>query len=104
SHGFWPGQRVSGPVERSRSDGIIHAPAFYSYTAPEPPGLPAAPLRPRAAFYSPAMKESILLYDDVRTAASPEAVLMEFLQRTYEVGANLAQWDRAALERPGALK
>ncbi len=39
------------------------------------------------------------MYDDVRTAQSPEADLMEFLQSTYEAGANLAKWDRAALER-----
>jgi hypothetical protein len=99
SHGFWPGNRVAGPVERSRSDGIVHAPAFYSYTAPAPAGLPEATLRPGPAFYNPAMKEFILLYDDARAAASPEETLMEFLQSTYEAGADLARWDRAALER-----
>jgi hypothetical protein len=40
-----------------------------------------------------------LLYDDVRTAADPESFLMDFLQSTYEAGANLAKWDRPALER-----
>jgi hypothetical protein len=39
------------------------------------------------------------MYDDVRKAVSPESALMEFLQSTYEAGANLAKWDRAALER-----
>jgi hypothetical protein len=39
------------------------------------------------------------MYDDVRTAPKPEAVLMEFLQSTYEAGATLAGWDREALER-----
>jgi Family of unknown function (DUF5996) len=39
------------------------------------------------------------MYDDIRGAASPESELMEFLQTTYEAGANLAKWDRAALER-----
>jgi hypothetical protein len=101
SHGFWPGQRPSGPVDRSRSDGIFREPAFYSYAAPEPPGLPEVRLRPRAAFYSPTMKEFILPYEEVRRAASPEAMLMEFLQSTYDTGADLARWDRAALERPG---
>lgn len=99
SHGFWPGQRASGPVERSESDSTIHAPAFYSYTAPEPPRLQEASIRPGQAFYSEQLKEFILLYDDVRQADSPDAVLMDFLQSTYEAGADLARWDRTALER-----
>jgi hypothetical protein len=99
SHGFWPGMRASGPVERDKSDGLIYAPAFYAYAAPEPPGLSKEPIRPQQAFYSTAMKEFILLYDDVRQAASPEDALMEFLQSTYEAGARLAGWDRAELER-----
>ena len=45
------------------------------------------------------MSEFLLMYDDVRKSASPEDDLMEFLQSTYEAGANLAKWDRAALER-----
>jgi hypothetical protein len=47
------------------------------------------------------MKEFFLMYDDVRTAASPRSDLLEFLQSTYEAGANLAKWDRAELERAG---
>ncbi|HEY9233087.1 MAG TPA: DUF5996 family protein, partial [Blastocatellia bacterium] len=82
SHGFWPGMRASGPVERDKSEGAIYAPAFYSYAAPEPAGLSEAPLRPPQAFYSAAMKEFILLYDDVRQADSPEAALMAFLEST----------------------
>jgi Family of unknown function (DUF5996) len=101
SHGFWPGQRAAGPVERSESDGMIHAPAFYAYAAPEPPGLKDAPIGPKEAFYSDGMKEFILLYDDVRKADSPEEMLLEFMQSTYKAGAELAQWDRANLERNG---
>ncbi|HWS56766.1 MAG TPA: DUF5996 family protein [Pyrinomonadaceae bacterium] len=87
SHGFWPG------------GGAVTGAAFYSYTAPEPDGLAARPARPAAAFYSQEMKEFLLMYDDVRAAESPEAALVEFLQSTYEAGADLAGWDRAALER-----
>jgi Family of unknown function (DUF5996) len=97
--GFWLGQRASGPVERSESDGTTHAPAFYSYTPPEPPGLKEASIRPGRAFHSQHLKKFILLYDDVRQADSPEPVLMHFLQSTYEAEADLAKWDRAALER-----
>lgn len=91
SHGFWPGS------------GNIQAPAFYSYTAPEPPGLKEQPIRPGRAFYNPETSGFILLYDDMRLAGSPEEVLMEFLQSTYEAGAQLGKWDRAALEHPTVM-
>ena len=91
SHGWWPGH---GPLGK---------PAFYSYTAPAPEGLSSAPVRPAAAFYSNELSEFLMYYDDVRTAANPDEALMQFLQSTYEAGANLAKWDRAALERAGSL-
>ncbi len=90
SHGFWPG------------GGGIEEPAFYSYTAPQPPGLDQEPVRPTQAFYSREMSEFILPYADVRGASSPDHALMDFLQSTYEAGASLAEWDRAALERTPA--
>ncbi|MFN2530592.1 MAG: DUF5996 family protein [Pyrinomonadaceae bacterium] len=86
SHGFWPGQGLGKP-------------AFYSYTAPAPEGLPQAAVRPAAAFYSNELSEFLLHYDAVRTASNPDQDLMEFLQSTYEAGASLAGWDRAALEK-----
>ena len=91
SHGFWPGSPGAA----------IQAPAFYSYTAPEPKGLSLEPIRPAQAFYSKEMSEFVMLYDDVRQAGAPAAALMEFLQSTYEAGARLANWDRASLERAG---
>lgn len=99
SHGFWPGVRTAGPTESAASDGMIHAPAFYSYTAPEPAGLGEAKIGPAKAFYSFGMKEFIMLYDDVRTATAPEEALLEFMQSSYDAGADLAKWDRASLER-----
>ena len=90
SHGFWPGNK---DMEA----------AFYSYTAPEPAGLADAKVLPPATFYNREMKEFFLLYDEVRqpdALGSPEKKLMDFLQTTYEAGANLAGWDRASLERP----
>jgi hypothetical protein len=90
SHGFWPGNK---DMEA----------AFYSYTAPEPAGLAETvsqgKIRPEKTFYNKEMKEFFLPYDDVRQAPSPEQALMDFCQTTYEAGANLAGWDRAALER-----
>jgi hypothetical protein len=85
--GFWPGS------------GSLLAPAYYSYTHPEPPGLREAPVRPDGAHFDSQMGEFILLYDDVRNAPNPRAALLDFLQSTYEAGADLGKWDRAALER-----
>ncbi|HEX8846052.1 MAG TPA: DUF5996 family protein [Pyrinomonadaceae bacterium] len=99
SHGFWPGVRASGAAESAESVGTIREPAFYAYAAPEPEGFGQARVRPQQAFYSTAMKEFILLYAEARRADSPEEALTEFLQSTYEAGAELARWDRAALER-----
>ena len=39
------------------------------------------------------------MYDDMREKEWPEEAMMEFRQSTYESGANLAGWDRIALER-----
>jgi len=87
SHGWWPGH---GPLGK---------PAFYSYTAPAPEGLSEARVRPDQAYYSNELGNFLLLYEDFRTMPDPEAVLMDFLQSTYEAGATLAKWDRASLER-----
>jgi hypothetical protein len=93
SAGFWPG------------GGDIKGPAFYSYTVPEPAGFKTYAVLPKPAFYHTGIGEFLLMYDDIRGAAAselgrPASELMEFLQTTYEAGANLAKWDRAALERP----
>jgi hypothetical protein len=85
SHGFWPG------------GGAVESPMFYSYTTPAPPGLENAAIRP--GFYSNELSEFLLSYDDVRRSTSPDETLLEFMQSSYEAGANLANWDRAALER-----
>ena len=89
SAGFWPG---GGPVP--------HA-AFYSYAYPEPPGFAEAAVRPQGAFYSAELREFILPYDVVRESSSPDRTLLDFLQSTYEAAANLAKWDRGALEWGG---
>jgi hypothetical protein len=70
----------------------------YSYG--EPPGFADAGVRPGAAYYNSDLKEFILPYEAVRTAVRPEEMLLDFLQTTYEAGADLAGWDRPALERP----
>jgi hypothetical protein len=87
SVGFWPG------------GGNIAGPAFYSYMAPEPLGYRDRQVLPASARYDTSLNEFILMYDDVRTATSPSAALLDFCQSTYEAGADLAAWDRNSLER-----
>lgn len=86
SAGFWPG----GP-------GCEEA-VFYSYAYPEPEGFSAARVAPAAARYHADLREFVLPYEAVRTAADPDAVLLEFLNSTYAAAADAAGWDRQALE------
>jgi len=87
SLGWWPGG--SG----------VNGPAFYAYMAPEPAGYGARPSLPSGSTYLDQMHEFLLMYDDVRRAKSPRAEILEFAQNTYAAGADLAGWDRSALER-----
>lgn len=88
SAGFWPGNRESPD------------PIFYSYAYPAPDGFSEAEVRPEAAFWLEDLGEFVLPYDAVRSAASPDDELYAFLQSAYEAAADLAGWDRDALERP----
>ena len=54
---------------------------------------------PAGARWDEGLSEFILPYELVRTAADPDALLLEFLQSTYEAAATTADWDRASLER-----
>lgn len=85
SCGFWAGAGLGSP-------------AFYSYAYPEPEGFAQAPVQPPGAFYSETLREFILPYDLVREARDPDALLLAFLQSTYEAAADRGRWDRAALE------
>ncbi len=87
SAGFWPGG--GGPMNEA---------AFYSYAYPAPEGFAEAKVDPAQAYFFKDLGEFILPYDAMRTAADPEAALMEFLQSTYDAAADLGKWDRASLE------
>jgi hypothetical protein len=87
SCGFWPGNGGYGRA------------AFYVYAYPEPAGYGEAPLQTPEAFYDKNLGQFILPYDAVRQAGDPDALLLGFLQETYAAAADLAKWDRAALER-----
>lgn len=87
SAGFWPG------------GGGVDFPAFYSYAYPEPPGYASFRVLPPEASYAPKLHEFLLPYEAVRSAPSPDEMLLAFLQSTYEAAADLSRWDRPALER-----
>jgi hypothetical protein len=85
SAGFWAGGVT--PAE----------PFFYSYIYPEPEGYRAAPIR--HGRFDETFGEYVLPYADVRASADPGRMLLEFFESAYGAGADLAKWDRAALER-----
>lgn len=85
SCGYWPGGQGEG--------------YFYSYAYPEPPGYREVAVRPGEASFSDELGEFLLPYEAVRTAVDPDALLLDFLQSTYEAAADCARWDRQALER-----
>jgi hypothetical protein len=85
SAGYWPGPDGEG--------------VFYSYAYPEPPHYRDAAVAPVAASFDTGLGEFILPYTAVREADDPDAVLLEFLQSTYDIAADTGGWDRDALER-----
>lgn len=85
SAGFWAG-------------GVTAAePFFYTYIYPEPDGYRSAKVA--HGHYDGSYGEFVLPYADVRGAAEPTRMLTEFFQTAYDAAADLAHWDRAALER-----
>ena len=82
SFGFWFG------------DDNVPAPAFYSYTAPEPAGLTDEPLQPDAAQWNTAKGAmALLMYDDMRNSGNPRQIVLDFLESAYQAGAKLSDWN-----------
>ena len=73
------------------------SPFFYSYAYPEPLRFREAAVA--GGGWNAEWQEFALDYDEVRGASDPETTLTAFLQSTYQAAAELADWDRAALER-----
>jgi hypothetical protein len=84
SCGFWPGNEA------------LPEAAFYAYAYPEPDGFSKAEAGP-AGYYHRDLREFILPYDKVREAPSPDGVVLDFLQRTYEAAATLGRWEQAGI-------
>ncbi|MEM7444807.1 MAG: DUF5996 family protein [Pseudomonadota bacterium] len=83
SFGFWPG------------DDSAPAPAFYSYTYPEPPGLAETDLAPAQAQWIDKNGGALAIYpyDAMRATPNPGGALLQFMDSTYRAGASLAGWD-----------
>lgn len=85
SAGFWAGGATAAE------------PFFYSYIYPEPDGFRSATIA--HGHFDEGFGEFVLPYAEVRAADDPERMLFDFFQSTYDVAADLARWDRTALER-----
>lgn len=86
--GFWPGDERRTPY-----------PAFYSYTAPEPPSIASLSLDPAEAEWQDTGSGhlAILPYDAMRAASDPHRTLLDFYESAYRAGAGSAGWDLEAL-------
>lgn len=88
SAGFWPG------------GGGTNFPAFYCYAYPGPKGFNDVQPTPKEAYFDQTLGEFLLPYEAVRKSSDPEAMLIAFLESTYNAAADLGGWDREALECP----
>jgi hypothetical protein len=85
SLGFWAG-------------GVTAAePFFYSYVYPEPAGYREA--RVAHGRFDATYGEYLLPYAEVRAGADSDRMLSEFADSAYAAAADLAGWERTALER-----
>jgi uncharacterized protein DUF5996 len=78
--GFWPGNAK------------MPAPNFFGYASPAPAGIEHERVRPAGAHWDPTIREFLLPYDEVRTAASPRQAILEFCDSVYTAGARLGGW------------
>ncbi|HZW70649.1 MAG TPA: DUF5996 family protein [Hanamia sp.] len=86
SAGFWTGNEM------------LPEPAFYCYLYPEPEGYKTAKVLPKGAYYHTTLGEFILPYSIVQQSKNPGEKLLDFLHSTYNIGADLAHWDKDILE------
>ena len=83
--GWWPGD-----PRYSRA-------AFYAYAHPAPEGFADAQLSPAAARWDGQLGEYVLDWEDVRTAADPHALALEFARSAFQHACVVCDWDPALL-------
>ena len=79
--GWWPG------------DARHPTAAFYAYAHPAPAGFSRADLSPGR--WDEALGEYLLDWDDVRSAANPRAVAVEFARAAFRHACTVCEWDEA---------
>jgi hypothetical protein len=89
SVGFLPGDATSPE------------PIFYADAYPTPAGFAQARVTPAEASWLEALGEFVLPYRAVRQADDPDEMLLGFFESAHAAAADLAGWDRDALEQPG---
>jgi Family of unknown function (DUF5996) len=87
---FFRADRPAPPRRRTRLARCGYARSLFARDRPVTPG----------AHFDGAVGEFILPYDTVRSAAKPDALLLDFLSTTYAAAAEIGGWDRTALECP----
>jgi hypothetical protein len=81
--GWWPG------------DARYPRAAFYAYTHPVMEDFPGKTMSPAAARWDGTLGEYILDWDDVRTAADPHAMAVEFARSVFRHACAVCGWDPA---------
>jgi hypothetical protein len=79
--GWWPGD-----VRYAKA-------AFYAYAHPAPEEFANATLSPAATRWDAAQGLYILDWDDVRTAADPRSVALEFAHSVFRHACEVCDWD-----------
>jgi len=79
--GWWPG------------DARHPTAAFYAYAHPAPAGFSRADLSP--GHWDEALGEYLLDWDDVRSAANPRAVAVDFARAAFRHACAVCEWDEA---------
>ena len=79
--GWWPG------------DPRYPKAAFYAYAHPAPPAFGRASLSPAGVRWDEALGEYILDWDEVRAAADPRAVALEFARSAFRHACLVCGWD-----------
>jgi hypothetical protein len=79
--GWWPGD--------PKHDGA----AFYAFAYPAPDGFAKADLSPDAAHWDPELGEFMLDWDDIRDAADPGGLALEFAHSAFRHACEVCGWD-----------
>jgi hypothetical protein len=83
--GWWPGDPRYGRA------------AFYAYAHPAPDGYADANLGPAATRWNADLGLSMLDWDDVRTAADPHTVALDFAHAAFHHACIVCEWEPALL-------